>query len=64
MLGDRALGHTAAASQLDHGDLVGADDPLEHGAPGRVGKRAHDGGDGGGFNHAPYISYDLLISQP
>ena len=34
------------------GDLVGLDDPLEHGPPRRIGERAHDGVEGGCLHHA------------
>ncbi|MNT92416.1 hypothetical protein D3C72_2337010 [compost metagenome] len=56
VLRNRTLRHAAAARQLDHRDLVGVGDALEHGAPGRIGKSAHDGGDGCGFNHDKIIS--------
>jgi len=51
VLRNRALRHAAAARQFNDGDLVGIGDALEHGAPGRIGKGAHDGGDGSGFDH-------------
>ncbi len=60
MLRDGALRHPAPPRQPDHGNLVGADDPLEHGSPGGIGERAHDGGDGGGFGHDRHISMILM----
>jgi hypothetical protein len=51
MLGDGALRDTAAAGQLDDGDLVGIDDALEHGSPRGIGKGAHDSSDGFSLGH-------------
>src|SRR5216684_3395821 len=64
MLGNGALRHAAAPRQLDHGNLVGPDDPLEHGAPRGIGKRAHDSVDGGGFNHAITLVHTNQLVNP
>jgi hypothetical protein len=50
-LGDGTLRHPTPPRQLDNGDLVGTDDPLQDGSPGGIGKGAHDGIDSGGFDH-------------
>jgi hypothetical protein len=57
MLGDSGLGHTASPRQLNHGDLIGPDDPLEYGATGGIGERAHDGVNGGCFIHINKLAY-------
>src|SRR4051794_2887861 len=57
VLRDGALRHPAPPRQFDHGDLVGTDDPLEHGPPGGIGERAHDGIDGGGLDHANQLAF-------
>src|SRR5258705_12357011 len=57
VLRNGALRHAAPSRQFDDGDLVGADDPLKHGPPCGIGKRAHDGVDGSGFGHGKPIAY-------
>src|ERR1700726_1831897 len=52
VLRDGALRYATPPRQLNHGDLVRPDDPLEHRSPSGIGKRAHDNVDGGRFNHA------------
>ncbi len=44
------------ARQLDDGDLVAAGDPLEHGPPRGIGKRPHDGVDGGDLDHGQQLA--------
>src|ERR1700687_1747503 len=51
VLRDGALRHITPARQLQHGDLLGLDDPLEHGPPSGIGQRPHDSVDRSGFNH-------------
>src|SRR5216683_6881931 len=52
MLGDGALRHAAPPRQLDHGNLVGPDDPLEYGSPSGIGEGSHHGIDIGHLRHA------------
>jgi hypothetical protein len=63
MLGDGALRDIAAAGQLDHRDLFGIDDALEHGPPRGIGKRPHDSSYGFSFDHEKSNSKHSSISQ-
>jgi hypothetical protein len=56
MLGDGALRHAAPPSQLDHGNLVGLDDPLEYGSPSGIGESSHYGINGGEIRHVNQLA--------